>query len=153
MALTWATPAGWVTEDPSTRMRKAQYRVPGTGGDAECVVFYLGPGEGGDPMGNAERWAGQFTLADGRPGSAGMKTASRKIGEIDVLTVEVAGTYQGGFGLQGQPPAPKPGQLLFGAIAKGPDANWFFKLLGPEATVEEQRTAFQGLLESLQPGG
>jgi hypothetical protein len=152
-ALSWTTPEGWVAETPSTAMRKAQYRVAGEAGDAECVVFYFGPGEGGDAVTNAQRWANQFTLADGRPGSAGMKVDSRKVGDIDVLVVEVGGTYQGGFRMQQPEQAPKPGQLLLAAIATGPDANWFFKLLGPEATVENQRAAFEDLVGSLKRGG
>lgn len=152
-AITWTVPQGWVAETPSSAMRKAQYRVPGEAGDAECIVFYFGPGEGGDAAANAQRWASQFTLADGRPGSAGMKVDSRKVGDIDVLVVEVGGTYQGGFRMQ-QPPEPaKPGHRLLAAIAEGPDANWFFKLLGPEATVESQRAAFDSLVESLKRGG
>jgi hypothetical protein len=134
-------------------MRKAQYRVSGAGGDAECVVFYFGPGEGGDALTNAQRWANQFTLADGRPGSAGMKVESRKVADIDVLIVEVGGTYQGGFRMQQTKEAPKPGQRLLAAIAGGPDANWFFKLIGPEATVENQRAAFEDLVGSLKRGG
>jgi hypothetical protein len=133
-------------------MRKAQYRVPGEAGDAECVVFYFGPGQGGDPSTNAQRWAKQFTLADGSPGTAGMKVDSRKVGGIDVLTVEVAGTYQGGFGMGSRQEAPKPGQMLLGAIARGPDANWFFKLTGPEATVAGERAAFDELVGSLKRG-
>jgi hypothetical protein len=151
--LSWTVPPGWVAETPSTAMRKAQYRVPGPGGDAECVVFYFGPGEGGDAVANTKRWANQFTLADGRPGSAGMKVGSRKVGDIDVLVVEVGGTYQGGFRMQQPQEEPKPNQLLLAAIAEGPDANWFFKLLGPEATVESQRSAFEDLVGSLKRGG
>jgi hypothetical protein len=150
--LTWSAPADWVVEAPDTRMRKAQYRVPGEAGDAECVVFYFGPGQGGDPSANAQRWARQFTLADGSPGTAGMKVDSRKVGGIDVLTVEVAGTYEGGFGMGSQQEAPKPGQMLLGAIAQGPDANWFFKLTGPEATVAGERAAFDELVGSLKRG-
>jgi hypothetical protein len=152
-ALTWTAPAGWVAETPSTTMRKAQYRVSGAGGDAECVVFYFGPGQGGDALPNAQRCANQFTLADGRPGSAGMKVENRKVGGIDVLIVEVGGTHQGGFRMQQQKEAPKPGQRLLAAIAEGPDANWFFKLIGPEATVESQRAAFEDLVGSLKRGG
>jgi hypothetical protein len=151
-ALTWAAPADWVVEAPSNPMRKAQYRVPGEAGDAECVVFYFGPGQGGDPLSNAQRWAKQFTLADGRPGTAGMKTEYRKVAEIDVLTVEVTGTYRRGLGMRSQGEPPKPGQMLLGAIAKGPDANWFFKLSGPQATVEAQRAAFERLVGSLERG-
>ena len=152
-ALQWTTPPEWQSEPPKTAMRRAQYRVPGDAGDAECIVFYLGPGEGGDAMANAQRWASQFTLADGRPGHAEMKVDRRKVGDIDVVLVEVGGTYQGGFRMQAQQPAPKPGQLLLGAIAEGPDANWFFKLIGPEATVESHRAAFEDLVESLKRGG
>jgi hypothetical protein len=133
-------------------MRKAQYRVSGEAGDAEFIVFYFGPGEGGDALANAQRWAGQFTLADGRPGNTGMTVENRKVGDIDVLTVAVSGTHQGGFRMQGSKEAPKPNQMLLGAIAKGPDANWFFKLTGPQATVEDQRAAFEGLVGSLKQG-
>ena len=151
-ALTWTAPAGWVSEIPSTSMRKAQYRVPGTAGDAECIVFYFGPGQGGSAVANAQRWATQYTLDDGRPGDAGMTTENRKVGDIEVLTVAVSGTHQGGFRMQAAQPPPEPDQMLLGAIAEGPDANWFFKLTGPRATVEEQRAAFDQLVASLKPG-
>jgi hypothetical protein len=150
--LTWTVPAGWASEVPSTSMRKAQYRVPGSAGDAECIVFYFGPGQGGGAMANAQRWATQFTLDDGRPGDAGMTTESRKVGGMEVLVVAVSGTYQGGFRMQAQQPAPEPNQMLLAAIAEGPDANWFFKLTGPRATVEEQRAAFDELVASFTPG-
>jgi hypothetical protein len=151
-ALTWTTPESWVSVTPSTAMRKAQYRIPGESGDAEFVVFYFGPGQGGTPMANAERWAGQFTLPDGRSGWAGAEIGHLTVGEIDVLTVEVAGTYQGGFRMQQQNAAPKPDQMLLGAIAEGPDANWFFKLTGPAATVESERAGFANLVATLERG-
>src|SRR5262245_13287452 len=47
-ALTWTVPAGWTAETPSSSMRRAQYRIQGPGGPAECAVFYFGPGQGGD---------------------------------------------------------------------------------------------------------
>ena len=46
-------------------MRFAQYTVPGDAGPAECVVYYFGPGQGGDPTANAVRWARQFKQPDG----------------------------------------------------------------------------------------
>lgn len=131
-------------------MRKAQYRIAGPGGDAELIVYYFGPQQGGAPMANAERWAGQFTLADGRSGKDAMRTEIKKVGEIEVLTVEVAGTYAGGIMSKGPPQA---GQALLGAVARGPDANWFFKMTGPEATVTAQRTKFMALVDSIKSGG
>jgi hypothetical protein len=147
--LSWKTPAGWVAETPRSSMRKAQYRVPGPGGDAECVVFYFGPGQGGDARANAERWASQFEQPDGSSSVAAMKTSQRSVGGRKVMLVEVAGTYAGGMGTPMSSGAPQPGSMLLGAIAEGPDANWFFKLTGPQATVEANRAAFAGLVDSL----
>lgn len=147
--LTWTPPAGWTSEKPSSGMRQAQYRVSGAGGDAECVVFYFGAGEGGDPQSNAERWAGQFTRADGKP--AEVKTSPLKGAPVDVTVVEVRGTYHGGPTMNATAaPKPQPDSMLLGAIARGPDANWFFKFTGPEKTVSAQRAAFEDMLRSLR---
>jgi hypothetical protein len=147
--LTWTPPADWKSEKPSSGMRQAQYRVGGPGGDAECVVFYFGAGEGGDPQSNAERWAGQFTRADGKP--AELKTSPLRGAPVDVTLVEVRGTYHGGPTMNATAaPKPQPDSMLLGAIAKGPDANWFFKFTGPEKTVSPQRAPFEEMLRSLK---
>src|SRR5262245_41577281 len=143
-AMEWATPAGWEEVTPSSQMRRAQYRVPGKAGDGECAVFYFGPGQGGDPMSNAKRWAGQFKRG------TEMKTTNMTSGSRSVLLVEVSGTYDGGMTMTSAPATPKPGYALLGAIVEGPDANWFFKLTGPEATIAAQRDAFLSLLQSLK---
>jgi hypothetical protein len=147
--LSWTTPAGWVEEKPNSPMRRSQYRVPGPGGDGECVVFYFGAGEGGDPQANAERWAGQFTVDGGKP--AQLKTSSLTAGGVKVMVVETSGTYHGGptMGAAAAPGA-RSGYMLLGAIAEGPDANWFFKFTGPEATLRAQRAAFDAMLRSLK---
>lgn len=150
-ALVWTVPASWVPEAPASAMRKAQYRLPGDAGAAECIVFYFGPGQGGDAQANAERWGAQFADATGKPVIA--TTTSEKVGELDVLRVEAKGTYVGAMMMGGGPqPEPKAGYMLLGAVASGPDANWFFKLTGPESTVEAHRAAFGSLIASLRPG-
>lgn len=148
-SMTWTVPAGWKAETPSSAMRRAQYRVAGSGGDAECVVFYFGPGQGGDAESNARRWASQFRQPDGRDGSAVMKTSVLDVGGVKVTMVDVGGNYTGGMGgVAGD----RPGYRLLGAIAAGPDANWFLKLTGPEKTVAGQQAAFEGLVRSLKKG-
>ena len=151
-ALTWSGPAGWISEPPSNSMRRAQYRVPGPGGEAECVIFYFGPGQGGDPLSNAERWASQFAGADGQPMTGSAKTREITVGPSKVLIVETTGTYMAGS-MMGGPGEARPGYALLGAVAPGPDANWFFKMTGPEATVKAQTAAFEALLRSLKSGG
>ncbi len=148
--LAWTVPEGWTELTPSSAMRKAQYRVPGPGGDAECVVFYFGPGQGGDAGANARRWVGQFNAPDGGPAGSAAKVTERDVGGIGVTLVEVSGTYVGGMGPAMGGGEPRPGQMLLGAIAPGPGANWFFKLLGPEETVDASRDAFLALIDSLR---
>lgn len=148
MSLTWTLPEGWKEVAPANPMRRAQFEVTGKAGPAECVVFYFGPGQGGDPLSNARRWADQFVQPDGKPSSEVMKTGSRKAGEIGITTVEVTGNYAGGM-MGG---APQENQMLLGAVATGPDAPWFFKFTGPKDTVEGARAGFEKLLDSLKPG-
>jgi hypothetical protein len=132
-------------------MRRAQYRIPGPAGPGECVVFYFGPGQGGDAKSNAARWASQFRRPDGNPVGDGYRTQETKVGELAVVMVEVTGTYVGGMG--GGPGGPeRPKYMLLGAIADGPDAKWFFRATGPQATLEAQRAAFDRMIRSLRRG-
>lgn len=149
--LTWTRPEGWVDEPPANAMRQSQYRVPGGAGDGECVVYYFGAGQGGGPMANAERWAGQFTQNDGSPSIEAMKTEQIVVNGLDTLLIEVGGTYSSGGMMTGAPAQTMPGYKLLGAVVEGPDSNWFFKFTGPEATVDENAEAFRGLIDSVQP--
>jgi len=151
-ALAWTAPSAWISEKPASSMRRAQYKVPGSAGDGECVVFYFGPGQGGDPVSNANRWAEQFSLADGSPAASTMTTSELEVGGLKVFVVEVAGTYSGGMTMTAAPPTPKPDYRLLGAVAPGPDANWYFKFTGPDATVKQQRDAFLAMVRSLKHG-
>ena len=132
-------------------MRRTQWRIPGPGGPAECVVFYFGPGQGGDAKANAARWASQFHRADGSPAGDAVKTREIRVGDLPVVLVEVTGTYVGGMG-SGPSGPERPNYMLLGAIAQGPDANWFFRATGPRATLEAQRGAFDALVRSIKRG-
>jgi len=151
-ALAWTVPSGWIVEKPTSPLRRAQYKVPGSAGDGECVVFYFGPGQGGDPTSNAQRWGDQFTQDDGSPGSGSMKISTIDVGGLQVFLVEVAGTYKGGMTMTAAPAVAKPGYRLLGAVAPGPDANWYFKFTGPDKTVSDQREAFTLMVRSLKHG-
>lgn len=151
--LTWEVPAAWIEESPTSAMRRAQYRLPGESGDGECVVFYFGPGQGGDATANALRWADQFTQPDGSSSREALTTEEVSTANGAALLVEITGTYSGGMAMGGRQPQPQPGAMLLGAIVPGPDANWFFKCTGPEATLNEHRSGFRALIDSLRPAG
>lgn len=149
--LTWTVPSGWTKETPSSPMRRAQYRIAGPGGAGECVVFYFGPGQGGDAESNVARWAGQFRRPDGTPAGEALKTQRIKVGDIPVIVVEVTGIYVGG--MPGGPAGPeRPNYMLLGAIAEGAEAGWFFRATGPRATLEAQRAAFDRMIRSIKRG-
>jgi len=148
--LTWKPPAGWLTEAPSSPMRRGQYKIIGPGGPAECVVFYFGPGQGGEVSVNVARWRSQFRRPDGSATSAEAKTRAITVGDISVTLVEVKGTYVGGMGGGGAVGPPRQDYELLGAIAEGPDAPWFFRAVGPRATLDAQKTAFEEMIRSIR---
>lgn len=151
--LVWSTPDGWNSVPPTNSMRRAQYRVPGPGGEGECVVFYFGPGQGGSPQANAERWAAQFEQPDGRSPLDAMTTRELEGAGSKNLIVEVTGTFQSGSMMGGPATESKPGWALLGAVVEGADANWFFKFTGPEATVTANREGFEKMIRSVNLGG
>jgi hypothetical protein len=150
--LTWDTPAAWTQEAPSNPMRMAQYRVPAASGDAEdgeCVVFYFGPGQGGDAPSNVQRWMSMFSTPSGGPVDG--KVSEQKLGDKLVTRLEAAGTYQPtAMMMGGTAPAKKPGSMMLGAIVPGADANWFFRCIGPEKTIAANRSAFDGFIASVR---
>lgn len=100
-------------------------------------------------MANAIRWGDQFVQPDGRLSRQALKTSTLEVNGINVLLAEITGTYNVAFPMGG--PAKKlPGYMLLGAVAEGPDANWFFKFTGPEATVISHREAFDELIMSFR---
>jgi hypothetical protein len=152
--LAWVPPRGWVSETPTSAMRRAQYRIPPASGDAEggeCAVFYFGAGQGGEVGANVQRWTAQFEGPDGKTPAA--RVTEMKAGDRTVTRVEVRGTYRSsGMGAPHGGGSPKPGYMLLGAIVPGGDANWFFKCTGPDRTMEKSRQEFDAMIASVHPG-
>jgi hypothetical protein len=133
----WTVPAGWVTNAPRA-MRVATYSV----GDAECAVFYFGPGQGGSVDDNIERWAGQF---GNKPAP---KRDDKVVHGLKVSRVEIAGPFLApGMDMKSQ--GTFPNWRLLGAIVEGAQGRVYFKLTGPDAAVKAAATDFDGLLASL----
>lgn len=142
--LLWTVPADW-KEQPAKPMRKATYHASGNAGSAEIAVFYFGAGEGGGIEANIARWIGQF---QGLPADAA-KRSENKVGDLTVHEVRVEkGTYASG--MPGGPAESQDGWGMRAAVVETPAGNYFFKLLGPGQTVDEQEANFTALLQSLQ---
>ena len=147
--LTWTAPDAFLRRAPKSQMRVAEYGLK-SAPLAELGVFYFGADQGGTIEANMTRWVGQFTQADGSETKA--KRSERKVKGIDVSLVEATGMFAGGMGMPGAPQlTAQPDAMLLGAIAKGPQGSVFFKLTGPRAELEQARSAFDGLIDSLTP--
>jgi len=145
--IAFKVPGEWQVQPPKSSMRRAQLAASGSAGPAELIVYFFGAQGAGTAEANVERWIGQFTNADGSPVSNAKKSSS-KVAGFDVTKVEVAGQYASGMAT-GQPEAPQAGQRLIAAIVDTAGGPYYFKFLGPEATVTEQRAAFDDVIASV----
>ena len=143
-------PAGWKAVPPASAMRKAEYVLPGSGGDASLVVFYFGPDQGGDLEANIERWYGQFTQPDGKTTKERSHRSEKAVGSIKATLVDINGTYTAG-GMGGGSTAPLTGARMLGAILGTPSGSFFFKLVGPQATVDHWNSSFEQFIDSALP--
>ena len=147
--LVFPKPPTWPWATPRMRFRTLQYEVPGTGdgsGAAELVFSLFRGTDGGPTDMNIDRWVGQFRNPEGGPAKA--ETSVQDIGGLTVNRMAVRGSYQA----MGQP-APRPGQMQFGAIVEAPGRRVFVRITGPEATVEAAREDFDRLINGVMPAG
>ncbi len=145
-ALTWSAPEGWEARLPSSSMRLAEYIIPGSAGPGEMTIFYFGPGGGGGVDANIARWIGQFATPEGQPVQG--KRSTRE-GAVKLHLVEADGTFNPGMAGSGPP---RDQYKMLGAIAESSVGLYFFKLVGPQATVEANATAFESFIQSLAHG-
>jgi hypothetical protein len=150
VAITWVDPPEWKRSEKSRMMRKATYVVPRAAGDKEdgdLGVFYFGPGQGGALEPNVDRWVKQFKGTKVEQ----VKRADRTVSGLVAHIVEIAsGTYDAGP--MGGGGGPKENYSLLGAIVEAPSGSYFFKLVGPKATLVKARKPFFALLDSIKAG-
>lgn len=145
-----AVPAGWVGATPSSSMRLAEYRVPGASGalPVEIVVYFFGPGQGGSPQANLERWKGQFSNPNGGP--VGESVRRDTTGAFPLTIAEYTGTYARGIGAGSSSDAARPGHKLIAVVAETPRGTLFFQCFGPAAAVDAQRSAYLQFVRGLR---
>jgi len=142
---TFTAPAKWKSTPTGSRMRAAQFTVPGKAkaDAAECVLFYFGPGQAGGAAANLQRWVGQFAL-DPKPI---IKTEEAKYGETPVVYLFAEGTFMSGPPFGGAK-VPKKNHGMTAAVLGTKPGYIFVKLTGPKATVEAAKADFKKMIES-----
>jgi hypothetical protein len=150
--LTWAAAEGWIEEDPQSRMRTAQYRLPKVDGDTEdalVAVFYFGGG-GGSVQANLDRWIGQFMQADGSPSKDAAKISKSKVNNLSQTIVDLTGNYQFKTTPMGPVSELKMNFRMLAAVVESSSGPWFVKLTGPEKTVAHWEASFHQFMKSFQ---
>lgn len=149
-SVTVQVPEAWTFEKPRALMRRAQFKVPGSSGEAESIVFFMGTAGAGSEQANIDRWIAHFSHKDGSR-IVDVKPVEKKVSGFDVTQIEVAGDYSGGMTPRGQPGQASSDQRLIAAIVGTPQGPYYIKLLGPDATVAENRKAFDDMIASIKP--
>jgi len=151
--LSYEVPGTWtIVAEGKHGARKATYRIKG--GDkeeAELEVFFFGTGKAGDPTPILAEWKKQFDgdVVEDKKTDAFTSAA----GKVD--WIELSGTYKQGLSPPVGPKKKSPVQMvkknfrLLGAVVHTKDrGNWFFKLKGPEDTVQSVKSGFRTMLET-----
>jgi len=137
-AIVWKMPDTWQQAPNPNAMRLATYRVPG---GVEVSVSRAG----GSTEANIQRWIAQFE-------DLHRDTRAEKIVHgLQVVTVDIAGTYVGGGMTMGGPAEPKHDWAMMGAIVESGGAPYFFKMTGPAGAVHAAQPVFDRFLESVAP--
>jgi hypothetical protein len=138
--LAWDVPGKWTAGTNTSAIRRATYRIPVAAGDPDETELTVTTA-GGTVDANIERWKGQFKYPD-------LKRSNVDSHGVKITFVELRGTYLESMGAVG---TPKPGQVLLGAIAETQPDLTFFKMTGPEKTVDAAKMDFFHLVETIRP--
>jgi hypothetical protein len=151
--LHYKVPDGWVTGQPSSKMRVAQFKLPKADGDnedAELVLYYFGANQGGTKEANIDRWISMMQQSDAGSSKDKAKTDTLTVNGMKISTVDVSGRYTAEM-------APGSGKFydnanyrLRGAVIETPKGNYFLKLVGPAKTVGRWEQSFADYLKSFE---
>lgn len=155
--LRFDAPEGWQAQTVTSAMRKAQFVLPRSGeagDDGEMVLFYFGAGQGGSVQDNLDRWRGMFKTSDGQPvPSQAASTETFESNGLKVTTLDVSGQYApAAMPGMPQPAGPRNDYRMLAAVVETPDGPWFFRGVGPNATMAAHRDRFLKMLRSVRVG-
>lgn len=140
-------PGTWQSQPPANSMRLAQYRLPDEG-NAEMVVFYFGPRQGGGAQANIARWTAQFKPIDGKPVKPKISSLKTE-NDSDVTWVEIEGDYARGVGM-GPVGDYKVDQMLIAAITLTPLGNLYIQFFGDREKIITHRHEFLQFIKDLR---
>ena len=153
--LLWTAPPAWTVQRLAKRGEyRAKYSVPAQGNGkhpAELLVSHLG--NSAAIKTNLDALVSQF---EGPTVKQALREQS-KIGDFSILWLNVGGTYKFPMG-----PAVGPGKrhavhvikdnwrFLAAGVSTPKRGHWFFRMVGPEDTVQAARSAFRNMIQTVK---
>ena len=130
--LQWTVPGTWSAK-PGPSIRKGSYRITAAKGEAELAITAF-PGSTGGLEINLNRWRGQVGLAPLPSAELLAATESFEANGLKFTVIDYRGKVN----------------RLVGAIVPFGGNSWFFKLLGPDATVAAAKADYLQFLRSVK---
>jgi hypothetical protein len=124
----WDVPPDW-SPGPSSAMRYASFAAPSDNVDISVVTF---PGDGGDDLGNINRWRQQLGLPPADANASNI--VPLKTNETTFSTIDITGANT----------------RTVAAWTRKDGRAWFFKLTGPTNGVEKERPNFVKFVQSVR---
>jgi len=151
--LHFKAPDGWTTEQTSSSLRVAQYKLPKVEGDKEdasLVLYYFGATQGGTSQANIDRWISQMQQPDGSSSKDKAKTETMTVNGLKVATVDVTGTYTAEMAPGSKTFHNDDNYRLRAAVVETPKGNYFVKLAGPAKTIARWDQSYTDYLKSFE---
>ena len=133
----WTVPADW-QQMPPAQFLLAEYAITGASGAKADVNVAMLNGEGGGVLPNVNRWRGQLGLPPAAEENLAGMTSALQVAGGQATMMDVTGTDA------------KTGQKarLVGVILPQAGQTWFYKLMGDEQLVGQQKEAFVKFIQS-----
>jgi hypothetical protein len=134
---TWTVPADW-QEQPPTSMRLATFLITGgPNAKADVSVIKLSGAAGGN-LANVNRWRGQIGLPPVDEAGLAKLATTQEMSGLKVTLVDMAGrSVESGEQAR-----------LLAAIVPRSGTTWFYKMVGNDALVAQQKEAFIKFIQS-----
>ena len=133
----WTVPAGW-TERPGGSMRVGSFFISKDNRTADVSVIPL-RGQAGGELENVNRWRGQVGL-----GPTSQSELAREAKKADISGAEARL-----FEIIGAGSDAGRTNIIAATLARD-GTTWFFKMMGPDSLVHEEKDAFVGFLKSVR---
>jgi hypothetical protein len=147
------TPADWKKEEPSNKMRVWQFKLPKAEGDkedAELALFFF-PGKGaGTVEQNLARQVAKFSPADGKDKVEESVDKKAKVGTVDAVYQDVAGTFIKKAFPMAKDGTPMANYRQLYVLFETKDGQYYMNLLGPAKSVEKHKKGFDGWLKEFK---